>query len=242
MPNQNNTPPSPDVELKFQNQAMTKMMERMNSVLGNMCDRLEKVGKQGNVAGTCIQDVRKVGAEPKSNNDSGAERPRWADCEDFEVEVDDIVAGGSKDETIGHREGFWQLRNQRDFMYFDEVLYQKKRRIQKERWYQKERNKEICFLKNESKSLSRILGEMKQELDVLTAVINAQQASEREEKKGCSDDIQNRTAATFIQSCWRRLLARKENQRLQKEAKEFSIQLVGDSRMNHLEEKGNDTI
>jgi len=31
-------------------------------------------------------------------------------------------------------------------------------------------------------------------------------------------------------------------QRLQKEAKEFSIQLVGDSRMNHFEERGNDTI
>jgi hypothetical protein len=50
---------------------------------------------------------------------------------------------------------------------------------------------------------------MKQELDVLTAPLNAQQASEREEKKGSNDDIQNRTAATFIQSCWRRLLARK---------------------------------
>ena len=36
--------------------------------------------------------------------------------------------GGFKDETIGHREGFWQPRNQRDFMYFDEVLWQKKRR------------------------------------------------------------------------------------------------------------------
>jgi hypothetical protein len=83
---------------------------------------------------------------------------------------------------------------------------------------------------------------MKQELDVLTAAIYAQQASEREEKKGCSDDIPNRTAATFIQSCWRRLLVRKELQRLQKEAKEFSIQLVGDSRTNHLEERGNDTI
>ena len=45
-----------------------------------------------------------------------------------------------------------------------------------------------------------------------------------------------------IQSCWRRLLARKELQRLQKEAKELSIQIVGDSRMNHLEERGNDTI
>jgi hypothetical protein len=83
---------------------------------------------------------------------------------------------------------------------------------------------------------------MKQEHDVLTAAINAQQASEREEKKGCNDEIQNRMAATFIQSCWRRLLARKELQRLRKKVKELSIQLVGDSRTNHLEERGNDTI
>jgi hypothetical protein len=83
---------------------------------------------------------------------------------------------------------------------------------------------------------------MKQELDVLTVSVNAQQASEREEKIRCNDDIRNRTAATFIQSCWRRLLARKELQRLQKEAKELSIQLVGDSTTNHLEERGNDTI
>ena len=41
--------------------------------------------------------------------------------------------------------------------------------------------------------------------------------------------------------CWRRLLARKELQRLQKKAKELSIQLLGDSRTNHLEERGNDT-
>jgi hypothetical protein len=68
-------------------------------------------------------------------------------------------------------------------MYFDEVLWQKKIRIQKERWYQRERNKEISVLKKESKSLSCILGETKQELDVLMAAVNAQQASEREEKK-----------------------------------------------------------
>jgi hypothetical protein len=36
-----------------------------------VCDRLEKVGKHGNVTGTCTQDVRKVGAEPKSNNAVG---------------------------------------------------------------------------------------------------------------------------------------------------------------------------
>jgi hypothetical protein len=43
---------------------------------------------------------------------------------------------------------------------------------------------------------------MKQKLDVLTATVNAQQASEREEKIRCNNDIQNRTAATFIQSYW----------------------------------------
>jgi hypothetical protein len=66
-----------------------------------------------------------------------------------------------------------------------------------------ERNKEISVLKKESKRLSHILGEMKQELDVLMTSINAQQVSEREEKILCNDDIRNRTAATFIQSCWR---------------------------------------
>jgi hypothetical protein len=32
---------------------MTKMMESMNFMMGNVCDRLEKVGKHGNMAGTC---------------------------------------------------------------------------------------------------------------------------------------------------------------------------------------------
>jgi hypothetical protein len=143
MSDQNNTPPPHDVELKFQMQAMTKMMEKMNFVMGNVCDRLEKLGKHGNMAGTSTQDVRKVGAEPKSNNGNGAERPRWVDYADFEKDVDDIGDGGFKNETIGHWECFQQPRNRRDFMYFVEVLWQKKMRIQKERWYQRERNKEI---------------------------------------------------------------------------------------------------
>jgi hypothetical protein len=42
--------------------------------------------------------MRKVGAEPKSNNGSGAERPRWAD---YEEDVADIGDGAFKDETIG---------------------------------------------------------------------------------------------------------------------------------------------
>ena len=61
-----------------------------------------------------------------------------------------------------------------DFMYCDEVLWQKKRRIQKERWYQRDRNKEISVLKKKTKSLTRILGEMQQKLNVLTTLVNAQ--------------------------------------------------------------------
>ena len=76
MSDQNNTPPHPEGELKFQMQAMTKMMERMNFTMGNLCDRLEKVEKHGNMARTCTQDVRKVGDELKSNHGSGAERPK----------------------------------------------------------------------------------------------------------------------------------------------------------------------
>jgi hypothetical protein len=109
------------------------------------------VGKHGNVVGIYAQDMRKVGAQHKSNNGSGGERPRWADYEDVEEDVDDIDNGGFKDEIISHWEGFWQPKNQRDFMYFDEVLWQKKMRIQKERWYQMERIKEISVLKKESK-------------------------------------------------------------------------------------------
>jgi hypothetical protein len=75
-------------------QAMTQMMEMMNFVMGNVCDRLDRVEKHGNVAGTCTQEVRKVGAEPKSNSGNRVERPRWADYEDFEEVVDDIGDGG----------------------------------------------------------------------------------------------------------------------------------------------------
>ena len=60
------------------------MMERINFMMANACDRLERVEKCGNEASTINQDVRKVGAHPKSNNGGRAERPRWADYEDFE--------------------------------------------------------------------------------------------------------------------------------------------------------------
>jgi hypothetical protein len=43
---------------------------------------------------------------------------------------------------------------------------------------------------------------MQQELDILTALVNAQQALEREEQKRHNDYRQKRRAATFIQSCW----------------------------------------
>jgi len=53
------------------------MMEWMNFVMGNVCDRLDRVEKRGHEAGTSTQNVRKLGAEPKANNGSRAERPRW---------------------------------------------------------------------------------------------------------------------------------------------------------------------
>jgi hypothetical protein len=99
MSDQNNTPSPPEGELKFQMQAMTQMMESMNFVMGNVCDRLDRVERRGNKIGTSTQDVRKVGAEPKANNGSMVERPRWAD---YEEDIGDIC----DDETIGHQEGF----------------------------------------------------------------------------------------------------------------------------------------
>ena len=91
------------------------MMERMNFVMGNVCDSLDREEKHGKVTGTCTQDVRKVGADPKSNSCNMAERPRWADYEDFEEAVDDIGGGSFVDEAIGQWEGFRHPRNQRDF-------------------------------------------------------------------------------------------------------------------------------
>jgi len=84
-------------------------------VIGNVCDRLDRVEKRGNEAGTSTQNGRKLGTEPKANSGSRAERPRWADYKDFEEAVDDIGDGGFEDEAIGHREGFRQPRNQKDY-------------------------------------------------------------------------------------------------------------------------------
>ena len=92
--------------------------------------------------------------ERNTSDVSGVERPRWNDYEDFEEDDDDNGDGDFKDETISHREGIRKPRNRKDSMYFDEVLWQKKMRIQKERWYKRERNKEISVLKKESNSLS----------------------------------------------------------------------------------------
>ena len=97
MSDQNNTPPHPEGELKFQMQAMTQMMKRMNFVMGNVCGRLDRVEKHGNVASTSTQDMRKLGAERKANNYSRAERPRWVDYDDFEEDIDDINDGGFED-------------------------------------------------------------------------------------------------------------------------------------------------
>jgi hypothetical protein len=91
MSDQHNTPPPPEGELKFQIQAMMQMTERMNFVMGNVCDRIDRVERRGNEASTSTQDVRKVGTESKANSGSRAERLRWAD---YEEDVDDIGNGG----------------------------------------------------------------------------------------------------------------------------------------------------
>jgi hypothetical protein len=95
MSEQNNTPPLHDVELKFQMQAMTKMMERMNFVMGNVCDRLEKVGKHDNVLEHVPKTRERLGAESKSSSGSRVERPRWAGYEDFKEDVDDTIQARS---------------------------------------------------------------------------------------------------------------------------------------------------
>jgi hypothetical protein len=93
-------------------QAMTQLMERMNFVMGNVCEKLDRVERCGKKAGTSTQDVRKVKAEPKANSGNRAERPRWADYEDFEEAADDISDGGFEDEAIGHQEGFGSLKTE----------------------------------------------------------------------------------------------------------------------------------
>jgi len=71
---QNNTPTQSKGELKFQMQAITQMMKRMNFVMGIMCDRLNRVEKRRNEASPSSQEVRKLGAEPKANSGSRAEK------------------------------------------------------------------------------------------------------------------------------------------------------------------------
>jgi hypothetical protein len=107
MSDQNNTPPHLEAKLKFQMQAITQMMERMNFVMGNVCDKLDRVVKHGNEVGTSTQDMRNVRAEPKANNGSRDERRRLAN---YEEDIADIGDGGFEDEAIGHQEGFRQPR------------------------------------------------------------------------------------------------------------------------------------
>jgi hypothetical protein len=76
------------------------MMERMSFVMGNVCDRLDRMEKRGNEASSSTQEVRKVGAKPKANSGNKVKRPRWADYEDFKEDVDDISDGGFEDEDI----------------------------------------------------------------------------------------------------------------------------------------------
>ena len=128
-----------------------------------------------------------------------------------------------------------------DFMHSDEILWQKKKRIQKESCYQIERNKEISVLKKNQESILYFRGDASRTWCV-NSISQCPASLRKRGTKMPNDDRRKRRAATFIQSCWRWLLARKELQRLQKEAKNFPLIPVNDLRMIHLEERGNDTI
>ena len=48
----------------------------MNLVMGNVCDRLDRMEKLGNKASISTYDARKVWVELKSNNDSKAKKAK----------------------------------------------------------------------------------------------------------------------------------------------------------------------
>jgi len=78
--------------------------------MGNMCDRLDRVEKHSNEVCTSTQDVRKLGAKPKANTSSRAERPRY--YEDFEEDVDDIDDDGFEDEAMAMGKVFGSLETE----------------------------------------------------------------------------------------------------------------------------------
>ena len=82
-------------------------------MMGNVCDRLDRVEKRANEAGTSTQNVRKLGAEPKANNGSRVERPRWADYEDFKEAVDDISV-----EKLKKKPNFYEKGSQIKSVFF----------------------------------------------------------------------------------------------------------------------------
>jgi len=111
-------------------------------------------------------------------------------------------------------------------MYFDELLWQKKRRIQKERWYQRERNKEISVLKKIQESIPYSRGD-----EARTWCVNGSSQCpasfiKKRRKKWCNDDVRNRTAATLIQSYWWWLLAKKNSKGFKKRLRNCPFNLL----------------
>jgi len=79
MSNQNNTPPLPEGNVKFQIQAL---MEMVNFVMGDIWTDLRRWRNM-------VMKLVQVGADPKSNNDNKAERSRWADRRRFSISKED---------------------------------------------------------------------------------------------------------------------------------------------------------
>jgi hypothetical protein len=79
MSNQNNTPPLPEGNVKFQIQALIEMV---NFVMGDIWTDLRRWRNM-------VMKLVQVGADPKSNNDNKVERSRWADRRRFSISKED---------------------------------------------------------------------------------------------------------------------------------------------------------
>jgi len=165
-----------------------------------MFDRFDRMERRGNESGTSTQDMRKVGAEPKANSGSRAERPRWADRRRFNI---------SKKEKRRLRVSNIYAHNA--FMMLDKEF--------------------------EVEQLSKVYKKTNKEREEWRTSIQSQRDSKRK-----------RTAVVIIQKYTRKWMGRHSYLKLLSTTtfiqcyKQLSIKPVGDSRTNHLEERGNDTI
>ena len=86
-----------------------------------------------------------------------------------------------------------------DYMYSDDVLWQRKGRYKKERWYQRDRNTHIDVSDEEDKDPCRKFGVLMKEFDKLNELLYEWQVFERERSNNTQRMKDEKIrAATFI--------------------------------------------